>query len=87
MLTDIFSSRRRRRSDLWAFTSRAISQLDAQLYRDQAQASGGQTVEVTKSKLSLVTTVIEDLLASAVVRSPSINYIVDADDVLILIPV
>ncbi|XP_044046157.1 von Willebrand factor A domain-containing protein 7-like isoform X2 [Siniperca chuatsi] len=66
MLTDAFS-RRRRRSDQQGFSSRALSQSDAQLYRDLAQASGGQAIEVTKSDLSLATTVIEDSSASAVV--------------------
>ncbi|TMS23924.1 von Willebrand factor A domain-containing protein 7 [Larimichthys crocea] len=37
------------------------------LYRDLARASGGQAIEVTKSDLSLVTSVIEDSSASAVV--------------------
>ena len=67
MLTDVLPSRRRRR-DIQGVPSRSMSQSDAQLYRDLAQASGGQAIEVTKSDLSLATSVIEDSSASAVVR-------------------
>ncbi|XP_070847062.1 von Willebrand factor A domain-containing protein 7 [Chaetodon trifascialis] len=66
MLTDVLTSRRRRRS-LRGVSPRSMSQSDAQLYRDLAQASGGQAIEVTKSDLSLATSVIEDSSASAVV--------------------
>nr|XP_046264804.1 von Willebrand factor A domain-containing protein 7-like [Scatophagus argus]XP_046264811.1 von Willebrand factor A domain-containing protein 7-like [Scatophagus argus]XP_046264819.1 von Willebrand factor A domain-containing protein 7-like [Scatophagus argus] len=66
MLTDVLSSRRRR-SDLQSFASRILSQSDTQLYRDLARSSGGQAIEVTKSDLSLATSVIEDSSASAVV--------------------
>ena len=71
MLTDSTSSRRRRRG-IQGLSPRSLSQSDAQLYQDLAQASGGQAIEVTKSDLSVATTVIEDLSASAVV-SPSIK--------------
>lgn len=47
---------------------RSMSQSDAQLYRDLARASGGQAIEVTKSELSVATSIIEDSSASAVVR-------------------
>ncbi|XP_056225781.1 von Willebrand factor A domain-containing protein 7 [Seriola aureovittata] len=66
MLTDVLASRRRRRSAQGGI-SRAMSQSDAQLYRDLARASGGQAIEVTKSDLSVATSVIEDSSASAVV--------------------
>ncbi|XP_067437736.1 von Willebrand factor A domain-containing protein 7-like isoform X1 [Thunnus thynnus] len=66
MLTDVLPSRRRRR-DIGGAPSRSMSQSDAQLYHDLAQASGGQAIEVTKSDLSLATSVIEDSSASAVV--------------------
>ncbi|XP_041790345.1 von Willebrand factor A domain-containing protein 7 isoform X2 [Chelmon rostratus] len=66
MLTDVLASRRRRRS-LQGTSPRSMSQSDAQLYRDLARASGGQSIEVTKSDLSLATSVIEDSSASAVV--------------------
>lgn len=68
MLTDVLASRRRRRS-LQGPVSRSMSQSDAQLYRDLARASGGQAIEVTKSDLSLATSVIEDSSAGAVVRN------------------
>ncbi|KAM9856777.1 von Willebrand factor A domain-containing protein 7 [Aulostomus maculatus] len=66
MLTDVLDSRRRRRG-LRGGSGRAMSQSDAQLYRDLARASGGQAIEVTKSDLSVATSVIEDSSASAVV--------------------
>nr|XP_019939288.1 PREDICTED: von Willebrand factor A domain-containing protein 7-like [Paralichthys olivaceus]XP_019939289.1 PREDICTED: von Willebrand factor A domain-containing protein 7-like [Paralichthys olivaceus] len=66
MLTDVLASRRRRRNSD-RLSSRAMNQMDAQLYRDLAQASGGQAIEVTKSDLSVATSVIEDSSASAVV--------------------
>ena len=56
MLTDVLLSRRR------------MNQNDTQLYRDLARASGGQSIEVTKSELPQATSVIEDSSASAVVR-------------------
>lgn len=68
MLTDVLASRRRR-SGISA--PRTLSQSDAQLYRDLAEASGGQAIEVTKAGLTLATSVIEDASASAVVRRPS----------------
>lgn len=73
MLTDVLASRRRRSSPQ-GHMSRTMSQSDAQLYRDLAQASGGQAVEVTKSDLSLATSVIEDSSASAVVRHRTRNH-------------
>ncbi|XP_044046814.1 von Willebrand factor A domain-containing protein 7-like [Siniperca chuatsi] len=66
MLTNIPVSRRRRRSPQGVIP-RSMSPSDSQLYRDLAQASGGQAIEVTKSDLSLATSVIEDSSASAVV--------------------
>ena len=65
MLTDVFADKRRSQAQ---GGTRSISQLNAQLYRDLAQASGGQTIEVTKSDLTLATSVIEDSSAPAVVR-------------------
>lgn len=66
MLTDVLSSRRRRSNQ--GVLSRAISQFNAQLYREIAQLSGGQTIEVSKLDLPRATAVIEDSLATAVVR-------------------
>ncbi|XP_040892810.1 von Willebrand factor A domain-containing protein 7 [Toxotes jaculatrix] len=66
MLTDVLASRRRRRS-VQGLSPRTITQSEAQLYHDLAQASGGQAIQVSKSDLSLATSVIEDSSASAVV--------------------
>ncbi|XP_053182806.1 von Willebrand factor A domain-containing protein 7-like [Scomber japonicus] len=66
MLTNFISSRRRR-SDIQGLSPHSMSQSDFKLYHDLARASGGQAIEVTKSDLSLVTSVIEDSSASAVV--------------------
>ncbi|CAK6969156.1 von Willebrand factor A domain-containing protein 7-like [Scomber scombrus] len=66
LLTDSTSSRRRRRG-IQVLSPRSLTQSDAQLYHDLAQASGGQAIEVTKSDLSVATTVIEDSSASDVV--------------------
>nr|XP_020496296.1 LOW QUALITY PROTEIN: von Willebrand factor A domain-containing protein 7-like [Labrus bergylta] len=65
LLTDVLARRRRR--DLQGVSTRVVSQLDAQLYRDLARASGGQAIEVSKSDLSQATSIIEDSSASAVV--------------------
>ncbi|KAK7166072.1 hypothetical protein R3I93_005988 [Phoxinus phoxinus] len=79
MLTDAFSFRRRRDvSQSQQFNSRTILRLDIQLYRDLAQISGGQTIEVPRASLSQATAVITDASTSAlvtvfqVVRSPAI---------------
>ncbi|KAM8880382.1 von Willebrand factor A domain-containing protein 7 [Spinachia spinachia] len=66
LITDAVAGLRRRRSSLGA-VSRSINQNDAQLYSDLAQASGGQAITVSKSDLSLATTVIQDSSATAVV--------------------
>lgn len=68
LLTNIFSIRRRRSIDGQNFSPRAVRLSNVQLYRDLAQASGGQAIEVRKSDLSLATTVIKDSSAGAVVR-------------------
>ncbi|XP_034544761.1 von Willebrand factor A domain-containing protein 7 isoform X2 [Notolabrus celidotus] len=66
MLTDVLATRQRRKS-LQGVSQRLLSESDAQLYRDLAQASGGQAIEVTKSDLSLATSIIQDTSAGAVV--------------------
>ncbi|XP_077936646.1 von Willebrand factor A domain-containing protein 7 isoform X1 [Gasterosteus aculeatus] len=66
MITDV-SARRRRRRGSQGVASRSMSQNDAQLYSDLAQASGGQAIEVSKSDLSFATRVILDSSATAVV--------------------
>ncbi|XP_074521568.1 von Willebrand factor A domain-containing protein 7 [Halichoeres trimaculatus] len=72
MLTDVVASlrprrNRNRRRSPQLVSPRLMSESDAQLYHDLARASGGQAIEVTKSDLSLATSVIEDTSASAVV--------------------
>ncbi|XP_008274829.1 von Willebrand factor A domain-containing protein 7-like [Stegastes partitus] len=67
LLTDVLSRRRRRVRDSQGLASRTLSGGETELYRDLAQTSGGQAIEVPKSGLSLATAVIEDLTASAVV--------------------
>uniref|UniRef100_A0A3Q1CL51 von Willebrand factor A domain-containing protein 7-like n=1 Tax=Amphiprion ocellaris TaxID=80972 RepID=A0A3Q1CL51_AMPOC len=64
MLTDVLSRRRR---DSQGLASRVLNVGQTQLYRDLAQTSGGQAIEVPKSGLPLATAVIEDLTVSAVV--------------------
>uniref|UniRef100_A0AAQ6A6K1 VWFA domain-containing protein n=1 Tax=Amphiprion ocellaris TaxID=80972 RepID=A0AAQ6A6K1_AMPOC len=86
MLTGVRASRRRRRS-AQGVIPRAMSQSDAQLYRDLAQASGGQAIEVTKSNLFATTSVIENSSCSPgvtvfqVVKNPgtpdNFNFAVD----------
>ncbi|KAL1282099.1 hypothetical protein QQF64_000902 [Cirrhinus molitorella] len=44
-----------------------LSQSDIQLYRDLAQVSGGQTIEVTNSTFSQATSVITDVIATDLV--------------------
>ncbi|XP_039469439.1 von Willebrand factor A domain-containing protein 7-like [Oreochromis aureus] len=88
LLTNIFFSRRRRSIDGQDFSSRAVRLSDVQLYRDLAQASGGQAIEVRKSDLSMATTVIKDSSAGAVVtvfqvvmdpgRPDNFNFTVDS---------
>lgn len=76
MLTDVFSNRWCR-SDPHGFKSRALFKTDAQLYRDLAQASGGQAIEFTELDFSLATTVIQDLSANSVVRHWTRKWIAD----------
>ncbi|CAI5679773.1 unnamed protein product [Oreochromis niloticus] len=86
MLTGSAAGRRRRRASQ-GMAPRAMSQSGAQLYQDLAEASGGQTIQVTKSELSLATSVIVDSSASAVVtvfqaarnpgRPDNFNFTVD----------
>ncbi|XP_061686107.1 von Willebrand factor A domain-containing protein 7-like [Syngnathoides biaculeatus] len=65
LLTDVLSSRRKK--SLQDVFSRVVGQIDVQLYRDLARASGGQAIEVSKSDLALATSVIEDSSGSSMV--------------------
>ncbi|KAL3996218.1 solute carrier family 6 (neurotransmitter transporter, GABA) member 1 [Sarotherodon galilaeus] len=86
MLTGSAAGRRRRRTSQ-GVAPRAMSRSGAQLYQDLAEASGGQAIQVTKSELSLATSVIVDSSASAVVtvfqasrnpgRPDNFNFTVD----------
>ncbi|XP_055060960.2 von Willebrand factor A domain-containing protein 7-like isoform X1 [Misgurnus anguillicaudatus] len=77
MLTKAFSFRKRRYVSRSQRSSTRMSRSGMQLYRDLADVSGGQAIEVTKSTLSQATTVITDSSASAlvtvlqVVRNPA----------------
>ncbi|XP_071377847.1 von Willebrand factor A domain-containing protein 7-like [Centroberyx affinis] len=66
MLTNISGSRRRRRSDHEQQRNQ-MSKLDAQLYRDLAQASGGLAIEVTKTELPVATSIITETSSSSLV--------------------
>ncbi|XP_053298127.1 von Willebrand factor A domain-containing protein 7 [Pleuronectes platessa] len=46
---------------------RAIATSDAQVYRDLAQASGGQAIEVTKTELPVATSIITESTSSSLV--------------------
>lgn len=80
MVTDTTVTNRRRRRDTVHQHQRAISESDAQLYRDLAQASGGQAIEVTKSELSVATSIITESSSSSLVRAqmslPVLSYII-----------
>ncbi|XP_023272377.1 von Willebrand factor A domain-containing protein 7-like [Seriola lalandi dorsalis] len=87
MITDSTVTNRRRRSGNIQQQHREISASDAQLYRDLAQASGGQAIEVTKSELPVATSIITESSSADMVtllqaaRSPgkadNFSFIVD----------
>lgn len=60
MLTNVRSRRKLHRS-----SQGPMARSHAQVYYDLARASGGQAIEVSKSDLSLATSIIEDSSASA----------------------
>ncbi|KAM9348878.1 von Willebrand factor A domain-containing protein 7-like [Symphorus nematophorus] len=78
---------RRRRSDDKQQKHSRITASDAQVYRDVAQASGGQVIEVTKSELPVAVGIIAESSSSSLVtllqaaRSPgktdTFSFIVD----------
>ncbi|XP_023197671.1 von Willebrand factor A domain-containing protein 7-like [Xiphophorus maculatus] len=87
MITDSVVTNRRRRRNSNQLQTRAISESDAQLYRDLAQASGGQAIEVTKAELPVAAATIVQSVSSSMVtllqasRNPgktdSFTFIVD----------
>ncbi|KAI3373209.1 hypothetical protein L3Q82_006518 [Scortum barcoo] len=68
MITNILGFRRRRQSgdDQQQQRSRMLTS-DNQLYRDLAQASGGQAVEISKSELPVATSIITESSSSSLV--------------------
>ncbi|XP_007554349.1 von Willebrand factor A domain-containing protein 7-like [Poecilia formosa] len=87
MITDSVVTNRRRRRNSNLLQTRAISESDAQLYRDLAQASGGQAIVVTKAELPVAAATIVQSVSSSLVtllqasRDPgqtdSLTFIVD----------
>ncbi|XP_049576222.1 von Willebrand factor A domain-containing protein 7-like isoform X2 [Syngnathus scovelli] len=65
LLTDVLPHKRKR--SLRDVLPRVLSQTDAQLYHDLAQASGGQAIKVSRSDFALPTSVIKDSSDSATV--------------------
>ncbi|KAK2828248.1 hypothetical protein Q5P01_019282 [Channa striata] len=71
------TNRRRRSDDNWQQQSR-ISASEAQLYRELAQHSGGQAIEVAKSELPVASSIIAESTRSSLVtllqasRSPGV---------------
>ncbi|KAM7398131.1 hypothetical protein PAMA_006152 [Pampus argenteus] len=68
MITGSTVFNRRRRSDDKQQRSK-ITASDVQLYRDLAQASGGQAIEVSKSELPVATSIVTDFSSSSLVIS------------------
>lgn len=75
MITNILGSRRRRQSgnDQQQQQSRMVKS-DAQLYRDLAQASGGQAIEVTKSDLPNATSIITESSSPSLVSTKCSHF-------------
>ncbi|XP_061595746.1 von Willebrand factor A domain-containing protein 7-like [Cololabis saira] len=65
MITDSVVTNRRRRRD--QRRSRRIAASDLQLYRDLAQVSGGQAIEITKADLPVATKIITQSTSSSTV--------------------
>ncbi|XP_041658168.1 von Willebrand factor A domain-containing protein 7-like [Cheilinus undulatus] len=67
MISGTTSNNRRRRRAAGQSKNSRITDEDIQLYRELCQASGGQTVEVTKTELPEAASIISDTLNSSVV--------------------
>ncbi|XP_075343581.1 von Willebrand factor A domain-containing protein 7-like [Odontesthes bonariensis] len=68
MITAILGFRRRRQADNdQQQQSPRMARSDTQLYRDLAQASGGQAIEVTKDQLLEATSIIQESSSSSLV--------------------
>lgn len=70
MITDTSSVNSRKRRA----PSNRIAEADAQLYRDLAQASGGQAIEITKSELPQATAIIKESSNASLVISQTSHY-------------
>lgn len=51
-----------------------ITASDAQLYRDLAQASGGQAIEVTKNELPVAISIVTESSSSSLVIARTSHY-------------
>ncbi|RVE63983.1 hypothetical protein OJAV_G00141740 [Oryzias javanicus] len=73
MITDVPGFRRRRRADGNQQQTQRMVRADSQLYRDLAQASGGQAIEVSKNQLLQATSIIIDSTSSSLVTLLQVN--------------
>lgn len=72
MITGILRSRRRRQADSNPQQQNLrMGRSDAQLYRDLAQASGGQAIEVTKSQLLDAISILTQSTSASQVPAPT----------------
>ncbi|KAM4726269.1 von Willebrand factor A domain-containing protein 7-like [Anableps anableps] len=67
MITDVFGFRRRRQAEENQQQSVRMARADSQLYRDLAQASGGQAVEVTKGQLLEAINILTESTSSSLI--------------------
>ncbi|KAM4726270.1 LOW QUALITY PROTEIN: von Willebrand factor A domain-containing protein 7-like [Anableps anableps] len=67
MITNVFGFRRRRQAEENQQQSVRMARADSQLYRDLAQASGGQAVEVSKSQLLKAINILTESTSSSLV--------------------
>ncbi|XP_023818632.1 hemicentin-1-like [Oryzias latipes] len=92
MITDILGFRRRREANenQQQQQSQRMLRSDSQLYRDLAQASGGQAIQVSKSQLLQATSIITESTSSSLVTllqasrnlGSADNYTFSADETL-----
>ncbi|MEQ2223602.1 hypothetical protein ILYODFUR_038240, partial [Ilyodon furcidens] len=67
MLTNLFGFRRRRQADDNQQQSVRMTRADTQLYKDLAQASGGQAVEVSKGQLLEAINILTESTSSSLI--------------------
>ncbi|RVE63984.1 hypothetical protein OJAV_G00141750 [Oryzias javanicus] len=70
MITNVLGFRRRRQADgnQQQQQSQRMARADSQLYRDLAQASGGQAIQVSKNQLLQATSIITESTSSSLVN-------------------